>query len=120
MKVQQAIVTAQHTFFGLPLHNMDLASLTPVPFQGKEIMRWGLVRRYGNRNWFLIAQLSDGRTVQVNKANNRCAEKWLEAKRKEHKFYNPHPTGADWTVMSGWRPANSLEEAMKEADSFLK
>lgn len=87
-------ITAQQLFHGLPLRNgLELTDSMLVPFQGKDVVRWGMVRRYGNRNWFHIAKLANGTCVQINKRDNQIVADWLDQKRKQFRFWNPRPSG---------------------------
>jgi hypothetical protein len=82
---QVSEISALQFIFGLPLGGEGLCWQTnldrPQAFKAFEAKRWGTIRRYGDKNWFLVAELLDGRIMEVRLSQNSISRKWLEAKR---------------------------------------
>ena len=54
-----------------------------VALKVSDVKRWGTIRRYGDRNCFLIAELADGRVFEIRLSQNEPNRKWLQAKRED-------------------------------------
>jgi hypothetical protein len=98
------IPRAHQLIKGILLNGLDYGNTleATVSFRAMDPHRWGMVRRYGDRNWHLIAELIDGRTVQVMARDNPYALDILKAKKALHRYWNPRPTGNQHNVTVDW------------------
>lgn len=85
-------ISAHQRILGLPLDskfwytgNLDQLEA----FEAFKAVRWGTVRRYGNRNCLLVAQLDDGRVYEVRLVDNPESEGWLREHRQVARVRTP-------------------------------
>ena len=72
-----------------------------VRFNFSDVIRWGSVTRYGNRNWFILAELAGGQFVQIVISHNEKYKKELNA----HKSHGGRPSWGgmhDTGIRVGW------------------